>query len=263
MTVRGTTFDIRVEQTGRSSALTKDGTIATNAQGREVEVPPGYGVRVEVGATPSEVVPATTFEELDSALDGCPVQVTTESDVRLNVRLGPGLDYERIGSTEPAEITQLIGVTDDAAWYRFRFSDGYGWFSAAGMNVALESSCPPLRRFANAEPEDSTQYGLIGDRTAAVRVIVLTANLRSGPGIGYRRVDTASNGDELTVIGRNEDNSWLRIVTANGQIAWVSASLVSVTTDLDRIGIVPVDEIDPEPESTPTGSESSGAPKTP
>jgi len=265
MTVRGTDFDIRVESTGRSSAITTEGEIAVSAQGRQAEVPSGFGVRVDVGSDPSEVVPATTFDELDSALDGCAGQVTTDSDVRLYVRLGPGTNYERIGSIDPSEITLLMGVTEDQSWYRFRFSDGFGWFSAAGMNVVLDSSCKPLRRFENPAPEDTTRYGLIGDQTTTVRVNVATANLRSGPGIAYRRVDTATTGDELTVIGRNADNSWLRVVTASGQIAWISVSLVTITTDLDRIGIVPVDEIQPDlgPVPTPMDSESSASTTSP
>lgn len=265
MTVRGTTFDIRVEESGRSSALTEEGLVATTAQGREAEVPAGFGIRVEPGSPLSEVVPATTFDELDSALDGCPGEVTTEGDVRLNVRLGPGIDYERIGSIDPSEIAVLMGVTQDNAWYRFQFSDGYGWFSAANMAVSLNSECPPLRRFDNSQAEDTAQYGMIGDQDTTVRVIVPTANLRSGPGIAYRRVDIVQNGDQLTLVGRIEDNSWLRVLTDDGQTGWISASLVSVATDLDRIGVVPADEIQPgtAPEATPVNSGDASAAPTP
>ncbi len=63
--------------------------------------------------------------------------------------------------------------------------------------------------------------------SARLTVSSATANLRGGPGTGYGTVGTARQGDGFEVIGRNAAGDWWQI-NANGDAAWVAASIVSV-----------------------------------
>lgn len=237
MTVRGTDFSIRVEGDGRSSVLTHTGLVEAADAGEAAEVPPDYGLRAAVGARLSDVVPATTFEELDFALDGCPGSFTTDADVNLNVRLGPGIQFDRVGTIPPPNITNIIGVNESGGWYRIPFREGYGWVNSVAMAVDLDPVCA-LAVYPDNRIEDITRYALVGNVEINGFVAVERANVRSGPGTNYDLVAQLGYGDELIITGRTEDQSWLRVRTLTGLDGWMAAFLVDVEVDLGQIGTV-------------------------
>jgi len=64
---------------------------------------------------------------------------------------------------------------------------------------------------------------------ANVTVNVASANLRSGPGTNYVTVASASNGTTFRVIARTSDSQWYLIELSDGERAWISASVVTVS----------------------------------
>jgi hypothetical protein len=163
LVARGTVFEVRVEDDGRSAMLVSEGEVgATGNTGDEAAVPALFGVRVPVGGELSDVVQAATFGQLDAALDGCTASVATPDDVRINVRLGAGLSYPVVGTVLDDEVNNLKGITEGGGWYRIDFRDGYGWILSSSVNI--ENSCAGLRSFPdNAGPEDATLYSFLGD----------------------------------------------------------------------------------------------------
>lgn len=154
LVARGTAFAIRVEGDGRSAMLVSEGLVAADNETEAEEVNPGFGIRADESL--SDVVAATSFAELDAALDGCVANINTVDDVSLNVRLGPGTNYTRIGTIEPLTIARFYGqFSDDEDWFRIQFRDSYGWILAS--NVILAQSCAGLRQFdatfAGEDPE--------------------------------------------------------------------------------------------------------------
>lgn len=254
MTVRGTDFAIRVEHDGRSSVLTYEGLVAANEDGEGAEVPPNFGLRAEVDKRLSDVVPATTFEELDFALDGCPGTFDTAADVNLNVRLGPGAQFDRVGTIPPAGITNIIGVNEGDDWYRIPFRDGYGWVYSATMTVDWLATCS-LAVYPDGRMEDISRYALVGNVEINGFVAVEVANMRGGPGTAYDRVAQLTFGDELIITGRTEDQSWLRVRTLTGLDGWMAAFLVDVEVDLGQIGMVDstpgMEDAEATPEAAP------------
>jgi uncharacterized protein YraI len=125
-------------------------------------------------------VAATTFEQLDAALDGCTVEVTTEDDVSLNVRLGAGLDFPRVGTISAAEIERFFGVTESGGWYRIAFRDHYGWILTT--SATIQQGCAGLRRFPdNYGPEDASLYSSLGDTITLENLIVPTPTPEATP----------------------------------------------------------------------------------
>ncbi|NDJ75443.1 MAG: SH3 domain-containing protein [Chloroflexi bacterium] len=242
MVVRGTDFSVRVEDDGRSSVITADGLVEASDRGQAAEVPPGFGLRSESGGPLSPVVPARSFEELDAALDGCPGAVETSADVLVNVRLGPGLDFERVGAIAPASIDMLLGVDPSGEWYRINFRGGFGWIYSALLTVGVTGVCDELPLYPEGYLEDSSLYNWIGDEEGIATVVVETANLRTGPGLTYALAGSVPGGTRLTIAGRTEDNEWFRVRTPDGETTWIAAFLVNVSADIDQVGVVPLED---------------------
>lgn len=58
------------------------------------------------------------------------------------------------------------------------------------------------------------------DPEAFARVVVDSADLRSGPGISYRVISTAQRGETLAIDGRQGTGFWLRVVLPDGRTAY-------------------------------------------
>ncbi|MCC6804102.1 MAG: SH3 domain-containing protein [Anaerolineae bacterium] len=63
-------------------------------------------------------------------------------------------------------------------------------------------------------------------------------NLRSGPAVTYRVVDSLAAGGAATAIGRSQDGQWLRIeLPDNGTQGWVAASSVTADGDISQLTV--------------------------
>ncbi|MEZ4668268.1 MAG: SH3 domain-containing protein [Anaerolineae bacterium] len=143
----GTQFTARVEDNGRSAVLSREGSLTATSGDQSVEVPAGFGVRASAGGTLSDVVAARTYAELDAALDGCTVTLTTPDDVSLNVRSGPNISFDLIGYSSASDISTLMGRNESGNWYRIKFGDGFGWVLSS--TAAVDKGCAGLRQFAD------------------------------------------------------------------------------------------------------------------
>jgi hypothetical protein len=56
---------------------------------------------------------------------------------------------------------------------------------------------------------------------AFARIVVESAELRSGPGVSYRVIYVAHRGETLAIDGRPSKGFWLRVVLSDGRIAYV------------------------------------------
>ncbi|XWX05639.1 FecR domain-containing protein (plasmid) [Aggregatilineales bacterium SYSU G02658] len=156
LVARGTAFAIRVEGTGRSAMLVSEGEVESTQDADSALVPPGFGIRANVGEGLSDVVRATTFAELDAAIDGCVVSVSTPDDVSLNVRQGPSASTALVGIISPSEVTLAYGIVEGGRWYRIAYRGGFGWVLSSTATVAAD--CAGLRLFAPDWREDIELY---------------------------------------------------------------------------------------------------------
>lgn len=164
MVARGTAFAVRVEDDGRSAMLVSEGGVEAVKDDEAEQVPLGFGVRAAVDEELSDVVAATTFDQLDAALDGCAVQLQFAGDIRLNVRTAPSLEADRVGTIDPSEIDNFIGVNAANEWYRLPFREGFGWVQI-GSNIRVLEGCAGFRVFPDDHPsEDISLYSYLGDQ---------------------------------------------------------------------------------------------------
>ncbi len=153
LAARGTAFSVRVEESGRAGMLVTEGTVTAAKESAEASVPPEFGIRAAVSEALSEVVRASTFAELDSALDGCDAVLTTVDDVSINVRATPSREAELLGTILPDDVSRFFGVVESGDWYRIPYQDGFGWVLSTGATIAED--CAGLRTF----PDNVTETG--------------------------------------------------------------------------------------------------------
>jgi hypothetical protein len=80
---------------------------------------------------------------------------------------------------------------------------------------------------------------------AGVTARTLTSiNLRAGPGTSYPKAGGVPANTEVTVVGRNEDGSWLVVETESGE-AWMTGSPEYIEIDAGALARLPVVEAPP------------------
>ncbi|MBE0688617.1 MAG: FecR domain-containing protein [Anaerolineae bacterium] len=162
LAARGTVFAIRTEDGDRTGMLVFEGAVEASQAEETKTVPEAFGIRADEDTGLSDVVRASTFEELNAALDGCTVSVSSEDDISFNVRLQPSGDAPRVGTLMPGEIVRVFGVSESGGWYRVAFRDWFGWIRSS--TLVVNDACAGLRVFADdAGPEDATRYSSLGD----------------------------------------------------------------------------------------------------
>lgn len=78
-------------------------------------------------------------------------------------------------------------------------------------------------------PRDaSAREQATGETEAFARVVVDSAELRSGPGISHRVIHTATRGETLAVYGRQGTGYWLKVVLPDGRAAYALGDEVQV-----------------------------------
>jgi len=74
-------------------------------------------------------------------LEGNWVQVTAQ---RLNVRSGPGLNYDRVGQIEAGEQYEIMGTSADYTWVVIDTDTGIGWVSVQYVDVIGNLATVPI-----------------------------------------------------------------------------------------------------------------------
>ena len=105
-----------------------------------------------------------------------------------------------------------------------------------------------------------------GANTATVQPVTGTVttealNVRTGPGAEYLAVGVVHKGDIVSVSGRNDDASWLRI-TKDSVTGWASARYVSVQGDASALPVTSPEPDAAKPAGTAQPAGTSSAPAT-
>ncbi|MEL6310111.1 MAG: SH3 domain-containing protein, partial [Chloroflexota bacterium] len=204
---------------------------------------------------------------LTSAQGG--IVATTTDDVW--IRVGPGTDWRGLDVLPEGTNINLDGRdTFNGVWVRGISQDGLvGWMSYNYLNISAEQAgtLPPIEREAPitvgapgpgpgtqaaAPPADTSEASAPADTAAPAAapatVSSLTTNatanvnMRSGPGIGFSRVGGALFNETLTLDGRNGDLTWVRGVSSNGVLGWVSSSFIAATfNEISGLPIIAAD----------------------
>lgn len=127
---------------------------------------------------------------------------------RLNVRGGPGLTYNIIGTLWRGDSSPVIGRSADSSWLQIRVSSPYptfaeptGWVFARYVRSSVPVHTLPVTDGGTPPPGNKP----VGD------VVVSRLNVRSGPGFEYNVVNWLTWGTQANLLGRNSAANWLKV----------------------------------------------------
>lgn len=91
---------------------------------------------------------------------------------------------------------------------------------------------------AGNDSAETTQTGAKENVTVTAQTLA-NLNLRQGPGTGYAVAGSVPANSQVTIIGRNNDGSWLLVKSDAGQV-WISAQPDLVKVDQSALNTLPV-----------------------
>jgi uncharacterized protein YgiM (DUF1202 family) len=240
----------------------------------DVQQPPGEPTAIAQAPTntPAPTEPTATDTPAETVTRTGSGDVLSTSPA--NVRSGPGLDQDVVGSAEPSATIDLLAFAsgeDGEAWLRVRLPDGTeGFVQAEQINITVFppfsvdgadeteteiAAVPTETPTATTEPNAVAQAPTAAPatQTGAGDVIATgTVNVRSGPSLGFDAVGGIAPGDTVDVLAfaeGDDSEQWLRIRLSDGTEGFVQAEQINITV-LPPLNLGEND--DPTPTATTT-----------
>lgn len=107
---------------------------------------------------------------------------------------------------------------------------GFCRFSQSAIQNSGYPTRAPLTPAATRLPATRTPR-LPTEEPPQLRVAVTSANVRSGPGTNYPRIDTVAKGEILPIVAANRDHSWYNVRFGITRRGWIAASVVETVNE--------------------------------
>ncbi len=219
---------------------------------------PVVTAETQQATTEEEVQP--TQAETPTATPAVPIEaVPALVSLDANLRSGPGTDFERVDGVFAGDEVSVIGQSADGEWYLL---EGGAWLFAALVVEAVDVPVVSEDGVAVQQPEDGEE------QPTSIVNAPLGANLRSGPGVQFERIEGVQQGTSLTVVAQDASGTWLKL----DNDLWVFAALLDNVpedlpldsgeesgTEADDAGTDDAGEDDEAPEEAPAPEEEGGS----
>ena len=141
----------------------------------------------------------------------------------VNVRDGPGTDADKIGQLPLGTKIQVTAFNNQ--WCKAKLPDGeWGWVA----EWLLEFSWDKGRELA-AQAQGSTATS--SDSSPPAWIKISAANVRTGPGLGYKSYGTLPKGTKVYKL--RQRNDWVELKTPGGS-GWVRTDLLEFNLEAGR-----------------------------
>jgi uncharacterized protein YraI len=162
-------------------------------------------VAILLGLTPFLLTPAP---QADAQSGGAVVVVNT---FRLNLRTGPGVQYQTIGELVGGETYAVEAISPDRIWFKISGTPaGTGW---------VRGRFTIFRGDIDSVPVDAGPYGAL-----VPNVFIVNINIPAFDRPGGRIIGTIQGGgQQYSVVGRSFDGIWIQLQTSLG-IVWAQSA---------------------------------------
>lgn len=185
--------------------------------------------------TATETPPATPRPEVTATEEAPAAMEPPESDAKvtvlgeMNIRSGPGTDYEVIGDAVAGEEFAITGKNSEGNWWQLDFRGESGWIFAPYVIAADAEDVPVVgAEMAEAEGPGESTAETLPPAEHAIAAVGGDLNVRSGPGEAYDRIGGATEGEEFVITGKSADGEWWQI-DFGGEAGWVYAAFVTAS----------------------------------
>ncbi len=168
----------------------------------------------------------------------------------LNIRSGPGVQYNVIAAVYFGDVVILLGRNADSTWLFIQTAANVrGWVNARYITpnasisllpVVDSSVSTPVPGVPTSTPVGPTMTPTPVGPTAVPNTATInigSLNIRSGPGVGYVRVSTVDSGQLLWLYGRNLDTTWVQVAKADNVQGWVNGRYLVTTSSLSNLPV--------------------------
>ncbi len=169
---------------------------------------------------------------------------------QINLRSGPGTDYELLGDINEGTTVELSGRSENGNWWQIKYpaaKDKVAWiytrYVLTNFDPAdAERRLPVIEAPSLAAP--SAPITVTSSFPLSVTAVISgdAVNLREGPGVDYARAGRVKQDQSVQIVGKNEDDSWRLLCCAgkDNSPAWISAefTLVDSPQDLLQLPII-------------------------
>lgn len=148
----------------------------------------------------------------------------------LNVRSGPGVNFEVVAKVNRNDPVTLTGRNADSSWVQIiTATRASGWVNRGFLRIT-RGNVQTLPVLGAGQPPPGDSSGVRARTLSSVR-------LRSGPGTQFGQLGTLGWGVVVEVVGRSANNEWIqaRFGTVTG---WIYAAYLQVIAG--NLGNVPV-----------------------
>ncbi len=202
------------------------------------EAAPETGELPEATATPVENPPTVTVP-----------------DGGVNVRSGPGLDFELVGRLTAGESLPVTSKDESGSWWQVEFKEGengLAWVAMAVVDFSGDADSVPVAvGIASVGPTLTPTSSPTPEPVIAGSVEGLDAiNVRAEPSTGGEVIGGFYLGEKADVLSVSRDGEWWQIdfAGAPGRQAWVAAEFVRFSGDKEQVPVFGV------PTATPTSA---------
>jgi flagellar FliL protein len=166
-------------------------------------------------ATPAATLPPATPEP--SPMVAATRELTGTATIVGNIRQAPNRDADVLGRLAPGEVVTLFERSIDGEWYRIATSAGLsGWVSRTLLLV---------------DQDLAAQLPVAAPDNLAKAAVFNGGNVRTSPSLRGLVIDQVNAGESVTLLARNADSTWLKIINERQITGWVSRTLLTVAPD--------------------------------
>ena len=182
----------------------------------------------------------------------------------VNVRSGPGQDFDSLGLLNQNDVIPILGKDSSAAWIKISYPvsvEGTGWVAAEYLQIENHDAIPILDEIAEvpatksaettSQPETIPQQPILADNDTAdtpLKTFILSEN--ASHSIQFQGEISASNGDSEDWVGffAESNNVVIQVLCESGAIkvelfqAGIPIELASDCGDVELVQVMPQQE---------------------
>lgn len=194
---------------------------------------------------PGQVFAQIVREQSSQTLTSLSIHYTTQESEgpvgvvntgALNVRSGPGVESSRVIVIYKGQVVALLGRWATNNWVKVRLYSGVeGWVNSTYLTTSIPVNQLPV---LGGTPPPVKPTPPESQPIATAVVITGILNVRSGPSLSFVVMDVVNQGQQLVLIGRNQDATWVKVRTPDNIEGWVNARLVQTSVVVGSLPIV-------------------------